>query len=415
MRIRHALLCALLVVARVQAQSAPAADWVGGFVLAEQEQSQLNATPLNTDNFMHIASRKTALAGLLEGSYQGISWRARLEAQHTPEQSGSRLIVQEFNRVFRLNEQSTLSLGKRLYALDPGYLNQPLGFFQKRLDLSDPLDTLGQSEGVPMAALSWSSARASMLALYSRDGENPPDGYNRGVEQALLKFGYEFDQLSAGLLLRRASGEAHGLGASFSAAWGESLSCYGAYYRALGSQRPILSSLLEGGTVSANEPGIGQYRSNDGQAYPRASLGLRWTPADLPQVQIEYAYDRRGLSGSQYAGLLQTIRRNQESALPVPVRQARLADLSQLLIATGARRHYLSLSLAHSLHAWDLNAGLYASLEDRSRVWHAGAEYKLSPALALLLAATRQSGTRDSERALSPIAGTLAARLRFTF
>ncbi|MFC5475545.1 hypothetical protein [Paraherbaspirillum soli] len=407
--------CGLLLAGAGQAQAQAAQDWVGGFVLADQERIGLRSTPLNVDNFARIAQTNTDLIGLLEGSYQGVSWRTRLAAQRTdiPEQrSHTSVTLQELNRVFRLGDQTTLSLGKRLYSLDPSYVIQPLGFFQKRTDLSDPVDALAQSEGVPMAVLSWTGAKASLAALYSKDVGNDADGFNRGVEQSVLKFGYEFDQLSVSALVRRANGEADGVGGTVSGALGETLSYYGAYYSARGTQRPILNSLLD---ASATTPQLGFFRSNDGRRYQRFTAGLIYTPQDLPKVQLEYSYDGRGLSASQYAGLLEQIQRNQTAPLPDIAIKARQAVLSQMLIAQGARQRYLSLTLSQTLADWDVSGGVYMSLEDRSKVWHALAEYKISSRLTWMLSAVHQDGRANSERALSPVANVLATRLRWLF
>ena len=407
--------CGLLLASGGAALAQASPDWMGGFVLADQERITLRATPLNVDNFTRIAQTNTDLIGLLEGSYQSFTWRTRLATQRTdiPEQrTHSSATLQELNRVFQLGDQTTLSLGKRLYSLDPSYVIQPLGFFQKRTDLSDPVDALAQSEGLPMIVLSWTGAKASLTALYSRDAANNADGFNRGVEQTVLKFGYEFDQISISALIRRASGEASSIGGTVSGALGETLSYYSSYYSAKGTQRPILNSVL--GPSSAT-PQLGFFRSNDGRRYQRLTAGFIYTPQDLPKFQLEYSYDGRGLSDLQYARLLEQVKCNQTTQLPEVVIKARQAMLSQMLIAQGARQRYLSLTLSQSVADWDLTGGVYMTLEDRSKVWHALAEYKISSRLTLMLSAVHQGGRANSERALSPVARILATRLRWLF
>jgi hypothetical protein len=415
----------LLLSTGAAAQTAAGQDWYGGFLLAGQQQNGLAATPLNQQNFLGIASHTSELAALLEGSYQGVSWRTRLDEQWSevpgqdghPRQGSARL--QELNKLLPLGQDVTLSLGKRLYSLDPAYFNQPLGFFQKRTDLGDPLDSLGQSEGLPMAVLSWTGAKASAAALYSRDAKNAADGYNRGVEQALLKLGYEFGTLSANAILRRASGETQGKGGSISGAWGNTLAYYASYYSAQGTQRPILDSLLPGYVPGPGQfPVLGFFRSNDGQRYQRASLGLVLTPEHLPKLQLEYSYDGRGLSDAQYASLLAQMQANsasQNPALPLIVQQARQATLAQLFIPQGLRRRYVSAMLATEGEQWNASAGLYWGVEDSGKVWYANAEYKLNPRLSLLFSGMLQQGPADSERSLSPVSSSLAARARLAF
>ncbi|SFM61714.1 hypothetical protein [Rugamonas rubra] len=456
MRLKPLLLACLLLCGGARAEDAAGgnadADWVGGFALLGRERAVLNATPLNEANFLDLAGHKTELVGLLEGRYQQFSWRARVETAHSDvagERQRSAFTLQELNRVFQLNDAVTLSLGKRLYALDPSYVNQPLGFFQKRSDLSDPLDSLGQSEGLPMAVLSWTGASASVAALYSRDARRHADGYNRGVEQSLLKFGYEFPQLSASIVLRRASGESNGIGAALSGAVGDTLSWYGSAYSARGSQRPIVAGLTApdgklgvaanvslhanaGGASDADgtngtsgssgssggaggQGAYGPLRANDGHRYHRATVGLVWTLPDLPKLQLEYAYDGRGLSDAQFGRLLALVATNRESALPTPAIAGLQAQLAQLLVSQGARRRYLSVSLAQTAGDWELGGGVYLGQDDRSRVWHGTADYRLDTRTTLMISALHQAGAADSERTLSPLGSSLALRLRRQF
>ncbi|PHV07082.1 hypothetical protein CSQ96_10930 [Janthinobacterium sp. BJB412] len=444
MRHKPLLLACLLLCGGVRAEDAASggadANWIGGFALLGHERAVLNATPLNAANFLDLAEHKTELVGLLEGRLQQFSWRARVETARSDvagERQRSAFTLQELNRVFQLNDAVTLSLGKRLYALDPSYVNQPLGFFQKRSDLSDPLDSLGQSEGLPMAVLSWTGASASVAALYSRDARRHADGYNRGVEQSLLKFGYEFAQLSASVVLRRASREANGIGAALSGAVGDTLSWYGSAYSARGSQRPIVAGLLDadvlanasagndtgavsgaGGGSLGGERGQGAYgplRANDGRRYHRATVGLVWTLPDLPKLQLEYAYDGRGLSDAQFGRLLALVVTNREAALPAPAIAGLQAQLAQLLVSQGARRRYLSVSLAQTAGDWELGGGAYLGQDDRSRVWHGTADYRLDTRTTLMISALHQAGAAGSERALSPLGSSLALRLRRQF
>lgn len=396
------------------------ADWFGGFVLGSEEAAHLQSTPLNADNFLGIPRRKTTFATLLEGRYRDITWRTRIEARHTDvdgQHTGFSATVQELNRVFQLSPAVTLSTGKRLYALDPAFVNQPLGFLQKRTDLSDPLDTLGQSEGLPMAVLSWTDARASATAIYSKDAWRHADGYNRGVEQAIVRLGYEFDQLSASVLLRRASGERGGAGLALSGAVGDSLSWYGSAYTALGSQRPILPVLLEPASNgdAGPESGPGPLRTDDGRRYTRATVGMTYVFAALPKLQLEYAYDGRGLSDAQFARMQALVERNAQAPLPDYVRKGLQAAVVQLLPSQGARRRYLSVSLGQTAGDWELGGGVYVGQDDRSKVWHGTADYHYSTRLTLMLSALRQTGAGDSERALSPLGGILAVRLRGVF
>ncbi|MGW8391659.1 hypothetical protein [Pseudoduganella sp. HUAS MS19] len=358
-------------VAAAPGDASAGEDWTGGFVLGAQERTILQDTPLNRDNFLGIAGSGTRAVALVEGRRHDFTWRVRTEALHA-DRDGTRgkAVLQELNRVFELGAGASLSLGKRLYALDPSYINQPLGFLQKRTDLSDPLDTLGNAEGIPMAVLSWSGERASAAVLHARQAG--------GRVQTMLKFGYEFDAISAGMLLRRAHGERAGIGATVSAAPADVLSWYASAYRAGGA---------------------------DG--YTRATAGIVLTPPTLPKLQLEYAYNGQGMAQEEY----ETLRQQAQSNLPPHV----LATLASRLPSLGARQHYASLTVSKAAGAWDVGVGVYLGLDDSSRVWHGQADYALSARTHLMFSAMRQGGKTGSERALAPVKETLALRLRHAF
>ncbi|WP_028103869.1 hypothetical protein [Pseudoduganella violaceinigra] len=365
----------------VAAPCAASEDWTGGFALGAQERTILGDSPLNRDNFLAIPGTGTRAVGLLEGRLQDVTWRVRTEALRTETQqtdardvhTHGKVTLQELNRVFDLSEAVdglSLSLGKRLYSLDPSYINQPLGFLQKRTDLSDPLDTLGNAEGIPMAVLGWSGARASAAALHARQAG--------GRVQSILKLGYEFDAASVSVLVRRAHGAHAGVGATVSSAPANALSWYASAYR-------------NGGDA----------------AYTRATAGVILTPRLLPKLQLEYSYNGQGMADAEYDAL----RVQAESMLPPYA----LAQLAARLPSLGARQHYASVTLSQTAGSWDISGGAYMGLEDKSKVWHGQADFAINARTHLMLSMMRQQGAADSERALSPVKETLALRLRHAF
>jgi hypothetical protein len=391
-RVRIVLAMSMLATAGARAQEAP--DHTGGFVLADLQRSSVRGA-----NVAQIAERKFNLVGLAEGRIKDVSWRLRGELERTEapgHQSHASLRLQELNRVFDLGAGTTLSVGKRIYSIDQAYANQPLGFFQTRTDLADPTDSLAMSEGLPMAVLSWVGQRASIAALYSKDKSSHADGLNRGIEQSVLKFGYEFDGVSSAVILRRAGGESNGVGATVSATAGAAWSYYGSYYQARGTERPILPTLA-GMSVAPNSVQVpGSWRSDDGVRYPRAAVGLVYSERAWPKLQVEFSHDRRGLSDTQYASLV---------ANPV-----QLAAASSMLTAQGVRRNYVDVNLSHAADGWEVNGGVYAGMADWSRICYASIQYAPSSRSSVMLSAIAQSGSRQSERALSPLASRLAIR-----
>lgn len=196
--------------------------------------------------------------------------------------------------------------------------------------------------------------------------------------QTILKLGYEFDAVSAGMVLRRAHGEHAGIGATISAAPADALSWYASAYRAGGAAR-----------------------------YTRATAGLVLTPAAQPKLQLEYAYNGRGMPDGEF----ELLQQQAQSSLPPYV----LATLASRLPSLGARQHYASLTISKAAGAWDAGGGMYLGLDDSSRVWHGQADYAFSARTHLMLSAMRQQGKNGSERALSPVKETLALRLRHAF
>lgn len=215
------------------------------------------------------------------------------------------------------------------------------------------------------------------------------------------------------MLLRRASGESNGIGATLSGAVGEQLSWYGSAYSARGTQRPIAGAVLSGGGDAT--PAF--LRSDDGRRYQRATVGLTCTLPGLSKLQLEYAFDGRGLSEGEFDRWLALIDRNQSLPLPLPdaARKGLQAQAAQMLVSQGARQRYLSVSLGQTVGDWELGGGVYAGQDDHSAVWHGTADYHYSPRTTLMLSALRQTSAARTERGLSPLGSTFALRVRRLF
>lgn len=386
---------------------------IGGFVSHDIQFFSLRSTLLYNQKNANIASKELGFSGLLEGSVEDISWRMRMDSdyQGSPQDAvRTSLRLKELNRIFQLSDDVTLSVGKRVYALDQSFVNQPLGFFQKRTDLADPTDMFGYNEGSPMIILNWIGARANASLLYSKNFGKNNENLIENVEQTIFKLGYEFKSISAIFIMRRANAEANGFGFTFSGGAGEEISYYGSYYTARGTQQPILNKLLP--SVHKNEMvSFNSFRSNDGIYYPRAALGVVLTMKNYPKLQIEYSYDRRGLSDNQYKDF-QLLLRDISSSF---IHKNQLIEASKMLLPLGIRRNYLDINLSRSFDALDLRAGIYIGLADHSYTWYAGATHPISSHLSLILAATGQNGSSQSERNLSPVAANFAAHLQYRF
>jgi hypothetical protein len=394
-----------------------------GFALLDTGLTSVRTDRLNRDNFFEISSVTENINVLLEGQVLGVSYRVRTQTEKAfdPVKAvNNSYSIQELNKTFKISDSTSLSFGKRVYSLDQSYIGQPLGFFQKQTDLSDPVDSLGRSEGLPMLALNWIGERAFATAIYSKDIHSSADGYNRGLRQWLLRGGYEFDGAGVALVLRRADGESVGVGGTISLTASESLGLYGSFYTAKGTQRPILLAVADGVPrfVNTSNEAIGFSRSNDGIAYPRFAFGAIYTPRELPKIQIELIYDRRGLSDRQYNDFLNLVRLHESGAqlgFPDDYVKSNLAYDSEILISKGARRKYISLSADHSFGDLAANCGVYAGVADWSALYYCSVNYNINNNINLSVSETSFRGSNDSERHLLPVASSFTVRLKWLF
>ncbi|MFL6631727.1 MAG: hypothetical protein ACJ8HJ_05360 [Massilia sp.] len=418
---RHALGVFVIAVSAAAPVAAVAADdWLGGFVMGDHVDTTPRTDAVNRDNFLGIADRSSSVALLLEGAFQGTTFRVRSQVSDT---SGAqpatkkKVVLQELARTFQLDENVTLSVGKRLFSLDQSYVGQPLGFFQKQVDLSDPTDSAGRAEGLPMAVLSWANETTSLTGIYSDDFGVAPDGYNRGIRQWLVRYGYEMPNASLSLVVRRASSESLGFGGTFSATLADYASVYGSFYTARGTARPVLAqSIVDHPRVATNPSTlVGSFRADDDVAYPRAAVGFIVTPRDLPKLQVEYIHDRRGQSDAQFGKTIGLLHYLDSQPGPVGLVGANKAAIASILQTRGARRRYLSVNVDHTIDAFSAGAGVYASLADRSGTAYASAGYLIGSHTSLSLSAVRMYGRHDTEFALSPVASVVSVRLKYTF
>lgn len=386
-------------------------SWHGGSVQLESDISALRTTRLNRGNFLKMADQSGRAAFLVEGVSDGFSYRVRADEiveRNDGVNSHSDFTLQELNKSFQLSESTSLSVGKRIYSLDQSYIGQPLGFFQKQTDLTDPTDSRGLSEGIPMIALSWVGTSAFATAIYSNDIGVREDGYNRGLKQWVLRFGYQFKDADIAVLLRRVDGESTGIGGTGSWAISDDLNIYGSFYTARGTKQPVPWAVLGGPFrfVGTTDEAIGSGRANNDIWYPRIAIGSVFTPRNLPKVQVELIYDRRGLSDPEYQRYIKMIQFHEsgyQRGFPEGLVGANLGFDAQVLTSKGIRRKYLSISSDYAIESVSFNGGVYIGLEDWSSVYYLSAIKSLSKNTSILFSGTLFRGPENSERRLLPI------------
>lgn len=402
-----------------------AIDWTGGFVLTSIEHRDTRHSSLDPDGFLAISAGVRRAIAVVEGEQESFTYRLRAELA-SPETAASESVrsvhVQELNRVFRLSEAQTLSIGKRLYSLDQTFVGQPLGFFQKQTDFLDPADASSKAEGIPMVVYQWVDDRNSLTAIYAGASARNSVNDDRNSGQALLRFGREFPSASASVVLRKAAGESIGWGGTFSLTLGDQVSAYGSAFTTRGSSKPVPAAavLSPAGMLYPDlSSAIGPFRAGSGRQFPRVALGFTLTPRELPKIQVELCYDSRGLSKSEYRQLLDSVHSYrslaQSASSLAPLARANLAFEATALVPKGIRRTYLSLNADHSWRAWSATVGAYVGLEDGSGVYYSSVSYAISQLISASVNLTAFAGSADGERGLNPVRRFASVRLKYAF
>jgi hypothetical protein len=133
---------------------------------------------------------------------------------------------------------------------------------------------------------------------------------------------------------------------------------------------------------------------------------------------LEFIYDQRGLSRTEYRRYLDLIHLHQASNnrnLPAAFIDANLSYDSSILLSRGTRRKYVSLSMDRSFDQFSVSCGSYIDLEDGSGIYYTSLSYAVQSTVTASLSVTSLLGKRDSERRLSPVSGITTARLKWLF
>lgn len=368
---------------------------------------------LRQDQYYHVPERINDISALLESEWAGVVWRVRgqqlTQSGNDSANSaahGKLTLTQAYKKFTSSDQSTTLSIGKRNYALDQTFIGQPLAFLQKSTDLGDPNDSQGKMEGIPMVALSWAGSQSSVVAIYSDDTHSVRDGYNSGIRQKIVKFGYEFSQASLALLLRQATGESTGLGATASATVSDAVTLYGSYYRGKGTLMPILGPLSGAQIEPTAIPLWRSYRIDNGVAYPRFTLGATITPPNWPQIQVEYISDTRGLNDAQFSHLMQMIDTNEGANTHDLALALRRAMIATGLPSSGLRQHYGALNIVHSDESLSAAVGVYQCLDDASRLWYGSLNKRWNKHWSTAASMSHAQGKTNSERGLA-LVGTV--------
>lgn len=266
--------------------------------------------------------------------------RARAASRDTVTGTAS-LRVLESSVAIEPAPQLTMRIGKAQLSWDTGLAFQPVGFFQRRLDVADLGDFEGRGEGLPLVAVTYGSDRLSATAVVS-DRLSGDRGSERLPRRQLAgRVALDLDSLSASLIVRRPHGFSTGLGGTLSATLGERMTAHGSIYRDSDDLRAAI-----GGTLATNWQGTFTVEyAHDSTRYERRTVSLSVAPSDMERVVLaaeNQLYGQLGLErgrlflaagvrlGLDDAGLLGT--------LSVTWRIARSAELRIVGLGLGGRR-----------------------------------------------------------------------------
>ncbi|WP_338846208.1 hypothetical protein V8J88_20925 [Massilia sp. W12] len=345
--------------------AAQAQDWPTLTLYFSQQENALSQAYFPITRANGFAAQQQTLALTLDGEHAGFTWRVRALAARAggnPAQQEVRL--KELNKVWRLNQDCKLSLGKRILAWDVGFLLQPLGFFQTQPNLSDLQDLAGNSEGLPLALLSCRVAQGLALDLaHSRDSA-PLDYGNRGLRQTVLRLSGQQGQLSYALLARQVREVGHGVGASLSYTPLESLEAHASLYWQRGQRSWRHAGLQTADQFWFSNP----YQEQRSESWRGQSLlGLNWTPRDWPALTLEWSHNGNGMQRDEWRRWRQMVDWHRSAPGPQALREVNLLWDAQSLPPQGMLRDYAYLQWQGAHAGWDWSLGQSFGLQDGSR------------------------------------------------
>ncbi|MFC4158924.1 hypothetical protein [Chitinimonas lacunae] len=363
----------------------------------------------------HMASSwEHEAAAVINGRFEGISFKARAEQRRIDPERGQRrhhddLRLLELATARNVGEHGVITLGKTFLNWDVGLSAQPLGFFQWENQLTDLGDSLGQAEGIPLVAAAWLDERFDLTVAY---GSGRRSRGKRVLEQAALNLGWHNEQLALALVAQKPAGGRVGVGGTFSWTARPELVVHGSLFRRRGNSREMDRRLLDGSGFAQ----LGRWREHDQRHYLKSVLGATWAFGADSSLIAEWSYDAAGLDRQQWQRYRQLV----EQDLAAYRQQAdnyaayQLYADSAALHESGARRHYLFLQWRGSEGNWSF-APLLRFGEGGSVMSHLGGSYRLSRSATANFGLTHFSGRRGSEYDYLPIRYIARLSLNWTF
>lgn len=209
----------------VSSAPAPDLEWsgfvLGGATLNDVRRTAVTASARTIEEEAAIvleARRGRAVARIRATSRDAITGKARLRLLEGSVAAGPAPGL-------------TVRIGKAQLNWDTGLAFQPVGFFQRTLDVADLSDFEGRGEGLPLVAVTYGGDRLSGTVVASDQLSGPRGTERQPRRQVAGRIALDLDRVSFSLIARKPDGFSTGLGGTISGTFGEKLTGYGSVYR----------------------------------------------------------------------------------------------------------------------------------------------------------------------------------------
>lgn len=404
----------------------PAEDGVrlGGFVFLEATRLNARSTDVNPGNLFGLSANTFEAAVVVEGTTSGFTWRARGESIGSGDRfpKRTRVRLKELSYQRRIGQRWSISVGKQERSWDAGVAFRPLGFFRTQPNLSDPFDSEGRQEGLPLISVIYVGDAFIAEAVVSDDVFGDIDD-DIEARQWAARVSRQFGKIDASLVVRQAAGQSPGVGGSVSYSAGAVELHADAYVGPHGRQRAhrALSGsdrVVPNGEISddlfTSDPFILD-RGGRGTVV-NGVVGVTWAPSSDLSLRAEYVHRGGGLSGRKWSSYLDLVAGHRAS-LDTSSRSLAITNLSYDIgvLRGSVRKDYLYVQGSVTLGKLSLSASTIAGLADGSATLIASATHRFGQRAAAVFSAVGFIGSRMSEYGLLPFGTIVSLSLRRSF
>jgi hypothetical protein len=391
---------------------------ISGLLISNVSHQQASTSGVNPADLFGITGWTAETAVVLEANYQGFAARTRAVASVRNGSTRTDLRFQELSWRGQIAGNWVLTLGKTQLQWDTAQSIQPVGFFQRDVDIADVTDSAGRSEGLPLAAITWLGDGLSVSAAFSDDTGSQADGFNRGLRQAAVRVSVDVHDTSYAFIGRWVDGDGVGLGATLSTPLTETLLFNASLYAEQGSRRPIhrlvFSEIPGLATEDPNQP----LRAVTDALYVRAAAGVNLGLPGGLTFAAELTHDSAGLSPAQWRRFLALISLHSNTLANPALRGRAIANLgwdARAFIRSGARQSYAYGRVAWRGDATDLSLTARIGLADGAWLASVRAGWRLNAHWDTAATASLFQGARTSEYGQGLIRAVWGVQARLNF